>query len=568
VQALIYPWIRQYWGKARPDRSCVATGYPRFHPLSWHMLDVAATAQALLEARPLLRDRLARMLGLDAPQAMCFLVWLAAIHDIGKFGWAFQSKVEELCDQQQRPPASSNLQTRHDADGRLLWDNWLNSPSLVDRIWRNASVPALKILICASVCHHGEPVATSKTNLKYDFGPGAHDALSCRDALLDLLLPQPVEAPLKLRQAQEASHWLAGFVTLSDWLGSAQHWFPYASPDVPLTQYWECTREQAKRAIREAGLLPPRPSPNAGFEQLTGKTSPPTPLQAWALDVQLPPGPLLFILEDVTGAGKTEAAHILVYRLIAEGRASGAWWAMPTMATANAMYARQAKMLAGLFDPGGVRPSLALAHGQARLHDAFRGGRTNWGTAELELSDGVDGLTASAACAAFLADDRRLSLLADVGAGTIDQAILAVLPSRFNVLRLLGLTEKVLVVDEVHAHDAYVTEELLRLLEFHHAQGGSAILLSATLTNSQREKLIHAWQGLPRRMSIAGWDANDTRYPLATLANRECLQTQIIAPPAWSHRSTPVERVDTPEAILESLRITLDAGGCAAGLTP
>jgi CRISPR-associated endonuclease/helicase Cas3 len=529
------------------------------------MLDVAATAEALLVARPLLRERLTRLLGLDSAQLVPFLVWLAAIHDIGKFAWAFQWKMPELCGGQQPPAAYSNLQARHDADGRLLWETWLGRATLVERICRGASARSLGVLIDASVCHHGEPALRSGTSLKHDFGPGAGDAEVCRDALLELLLPHPVDTRLTPQQAKDASHWVAGLVTVADWLGSSQRWFPYASPDLSMGEYWQRTRENAERAVHEAGLVAPRSSVSGGFERLTGKTGSPTPLQAWALNTPLPPGPVLFILEDVTGAGKTEAAHILVHRLMADGRASGAWWAMPTMATANAMYARQAKMLAGLFDTADdVRPSLALSHGQARLHEGFRASRADWTTDEPKLGEQADGLTASAACAAFLADDRRLSLLADVGAGTIDQAVLAVLPSRFNTVRLLGLAEKVLVVDEVHAHDPYVTEELLRLLEFHRAQGGSAILLSATLTNRQREKLIRAWRGPESEDEIDGWNANEARYPLATVTNRESVKAEAIAPAPWSHRSTPVERIETPEAVLERLRITLEAGGCAA----
>lgn len=564
MRALEYDWIGKYWGKAQPDTSCSGSEYPAYHPLAWHMLDVAAAAEALLMARPLLRERLARMLALEPPQAVSFLVWLAAIHDVGKFARAFQCKVPELW-ADPVPVDVFRHGTRHDADGRKLWDKWLKDTDLINRIWPGAADEVLETLIGASVCHHGEPAQPSGTSLKHGFGPGANAAAACRDVLLDLMLPRSLDAPGPgLSQAARASHWIAGLVTVADWLGSSQRWFPYASPDGSPISYWEKARENAARAVREAGLFPARPSIAAGFERLTGKTGAPTPLQDWALSVPLPSGPLLFILEDVTGAGKTEAAHVLVHRLMAEGRASGAWWAMPTMATANAMYARQANMLAGLFDPDGVRPSLALAHGQARLHEAFQASRTDWGASERTLGDEADGLTASAACAAFLADDRRLSLLADIGAGTIDQAVLAVLPARFNTVRLLGLAEKVLVVDEAHAHDAYVTEELLRLLEFHRAQGGSAILLSATLTNRQRETLVRKWQGVPQGKSVAGWDANEARYPLATLTSREAMQAEEIAPAPWSCRTTPVERIDAPDAVLERLTATLEAGGCAA----
>jgi CRISPR-associated endonuclease/helicase Cas3 len=56
--------------------------------------------------------------------------------------------------------------------------------------------------------------------------------------------------------------------------------------------------------------------------------------------VALPVGPLLALVEDVTGGGKTEAALVLAHRLLAAGRADGLYFALPTMATANAMFDR------------------------------------------------------------------------------------------------------------------------------------------------------------------------------------------------------------------------------------
>lgn len=53
-------------------------------------------------------------------------------------------------------------------------------------------------------------------------------------------------------------------------------------------------------------------------------------------------------------------------------------------------------------------------------------------------------------CGDWLAVSRRRALLADIGVRTIDQALLAVLPTRFATLRNWGLSRKVLIVDEAH----------------------------------------------------------------------------------------------------------------------
>ncbi len=86
-------WISSYWGKAQPDTGQSGSVLP-CHPLAWHMLDVAAAAEALLDVRPVLLGRLAAMMGLEKAQAKHLLCWLAAIHDTGKFARSFQCKVE------------------------------------------------------------------------------------------------------------------------------------------------------------------------------------------------------------------------------------------------------------------------------------------------------------------------------------------------------------------------------------------------------------------------------------------------------------------------------------------
>ncbi len=529
------------------------------------MLDVGAVAETLVQRRPQLRQRLGALLGLDRDRLTTFLGFLAASHDFGKFARAFQAKVQ-LADLPVDPRLSeANQHNRHDADGLALWRHWLSARELMNRIWPGLSSDAFIYVIRAGLCHHGEPVEPSRNSVLDQFGPGLEAATACRDVLLDVLLARPISAPpLRQRQASQASHLIAGLVMVADWIGSNQRWFPYTEPHEDVEGYLERARARAERAVAEAGFVPPAAASSRSLAELTGKPLAPTPLQTWASDVPLPDGPALFILEDVTGAGKTEAAHVLVHRLMAASRASGAFWCMPTQATANAMYRRQASILAGLFAPESPRPSLALAHGQARLHPGFRASVRDWGTDEPGIEDTPADLSASAACAAFLADDRRLALLADVGAGTIDQAVLAVLPARFSPVRLLGLAEKVLVIDEAHAHDAYVTEEMLGLLRFHRGLGGSAIILSATLTNAQKEALARCWQGTQPWDALPGWVPNDMRYPLATaIGPADMTATEIAAAP-WSRRRTPVKRVESPDQALDGLAQTLAAGGCAA----
>ncbi|HEY1177616.1 MAG TPA: CRISPR-associated endonuclease Cas3'', partial [Phytomonospora sp.] len=489
-----------FWGKAQPQPGTSAG----WHPVAYHLLDVAAVAEALLVARPTTAARLARPLALPADEARRLVVALAGVHDLGKFAPAFQAKARDHWPASVLGPYRDECAVKraHTVDGIVLWDRHL-AGRLGARVWEGGAEP-LRLLAPAVFGHHGRPVAVGGDPVRLRFRQGLAAAERCTEAVLALLLPSAIVAPPPEESGVRLASWLlSGVLTVADWVGSNERWFPYTAPDpadATLQGYWARAQEQAQVAIREAGLIPSTPSPERPFAEIARRPDAPTPVQMWASRVALPGPPTLFVVEDVTGAGKTEAAQMLVHRLMAAGRATGAYWAMPTMATANAMYARQGTAIGVLYAPrdDGARPSLVLAHGQQALHERFR--RTvlraegEDPTARARRDDGGDeALESSVACAAFLADDRRAALLADIGAGTVDQALLGVLPSRFNTLRLFALADKVLVVDEAHAYDAYMGVEIQELLRFHAALGGSAVVLSATLSRRQRVALAQAW---------------------------------------------------------------------------
>ena len=171
--------------------------------------------------------------------------------------------------------------------------------------------------------------------------------------------------------------------------------------------------------------------------------------------------------------------------------------------------------------------------------------------------------TAEAHCNAWLADNRKKALLADVGVGTIDQVLLAILPARHQSLRLFGLLGKILIVDEVHACDTYMHELLQALLYAHALAGGSAILLSATMTRKQRQELIHSYakgreaQVLPRPAK--------TSYPLFTSYRDEKISEQPIAGSS-STRDIKVEFLTDSDSVYDLLYRTATDGNCACWL--
>lgn len=95
------------------------------------------------------------------------------------------------------------------------------------------------------------------------------------------------------------------------------------------------------------------------------------------------------------------------------------------------------------------------------------------------------------------------ALLAEVGVGTLDQAMMAVMPFKHNNLRLLGLSNKILLADEIHACDARMSRILEGLIERQASNGNATILLSATLSQQQRDKLVAAFSRGVRRSAGA-----------------------------------------------------------------
>jgi CRISPR-associated endonuclease/helicase Cas3 len=292
--------------------------------------------------------------------------------------------------------------------------------------------------------------------------------------------------------------------------------------------------------------------------------STPTPLQQWAADFPFDGSPSLFIVEDVTGSGKTEAALILANCIMSANGARGLFIALPTMATSNQMFERLAKSYRRLFGAD-THPSLVLAHGAADVHDQFQhsillantSGDDDYehGKTRADTDESI-----SSECNAWFADARRKAFLADVGVGTVDQVFLGVLHSRFQALRLFGLGSKVLVVDEVHANDTYMHSILREVLAFHAARGGSAILLSATLPATMRRELAESFrQGLRMRNRkepprLPERDA-PAPYPLATVVSGASVTEQPLATRPDVARTVQVKFIpspnDVPDLIVE-----------------
>ena len=553
----------RYWGKADRDDPT------RYHLLPYHCLDVGAVGWILLDPQKSLCARLSAQLEVDPGWLRDFFVFCMALHDMGKFSRAFQGlKTAPLPDLVKANPRVQYTE-RHDTLGFWLWRESL-STQLEKTLsgnceWLNKIDRWLEIV----TGHHGVPPKKSGDRISNYFEREDEEA-ACHFvrnvySLYLSVFDHDALCDKSLKQRLKIVSWqLAGIAVLADWVGSNQEYFKYCSEPEELAVYWhEHALPSAEKAIQSMPTTP-KTSQFQGLSNLFPFIKQSTPLQGYTIKEPLIDKPQLFILEDVTGAGKTEAALILTHRLLSAGLADGLYVALPTMATANAMYQRLSKVYRRFYENSDL-PSLILAHGARDLSDVFRESvfLSENQAADLNYTEGHDEqeqeLSATAYCNAWLADNRKKALLADVGVGTLDQALLAVLPARHQSLRLLGLGRKVLLVDEVHAYDSYMQKLLDALLEIHARQGGSVILLSATLPQTMRKNLVAAFH---RGLGDNTFEIFSNAYPLATHSPTASECEKHIDTREEVKRTVTVKQLDAEDAVTEQIHQAVSNGQC------
>lgn len=566
----------RYWGKSRTDTS---ESGPSYHLLVYHCLDVAAVGWTLLREDRRLCERFSRLFPFSEDETIRIVAFLLAVHDLGKCSVRFQNLAPELLSELQDSISEKGYPERHDRMGQsllerriwpLIWsEDWFGldrDPSVCDAAdWKGVWLPCLR----AVGGHHGTP-RPELPALETYFDPadlaGAEQMAHAFATLLELPM---VRLPLQYDdiwedRSREASWILAGFVVLCDWIGSNTEAFDFHAEQLQLSEYWTIALQSARDALDRFGLIPSGVDEDVDPGALTGGRSL-RPMQQAVSTCRIAPEPQLFIIEDVTGSGKTEAALILVHRLMAAGCADGLFFGLPTMATANAMFERMAGTYTRLFDRARP-PYVALAHSRA-------GPAREFGTrlGEVEQSPERGGYapseeTASVDRVTWLADSRKKALLAQVGVGTIDQALMAILPFRHQSLRLLGLARHVLIVDEVHAYDPYMRQLLQVLLRFQGALGGSAVLLSATIPLGYRRQLVNSFLagvGAPET-----GEGGSTEYPLLTQCGAHVglhyhSTAEELERPGGDSRRVEIELVHEQSQVIEELRNAVAAGGCA-----
>jgi CRISPR-associated endonuclease/helicase Cas3 len=547
-----------------------------YHPVICHVLDVAAAAQVIwddvLGDGP--RNRMAEGLGCDRDDTRAWAIAVVGLHDLGKLCPVFQLRPEvgprlreRLSDLPAAPPLAEAPHGQ------------VTATALPELLVELTACPRMVARDLAAIAgaHHGTFAshAAMQSLLPSAIGQGpwqdirrAHTAL-----VLDLLGVFHARAPTRISAA--AAMILAGLTSVADWVGSAAEFFPYFVEDTstlpPLDPrgYYEKALVRAQRALDAIGWAGWRlDAPPDAFGRMFPGISEPRPLQrsVEALARQIT-GPALIIVEAPMGEGKTEAALYLAEHLGWSGGHRGAYVALPTQATSNQMFGRMAEFLERRYLGSSV--ALILLHGHASLSAEFQlllaRGRSLVRATEVYGEDE----SAAGVRASTWFTYRKRGLLTPFGVGTIDQALLGALQTFHGFVRLFALSQKVVIVDEVHAYDCYMSALLERLLEWLGALGTSTVLLSATLPPSRRHALRAAYaRGAGRAIPVdegvpyprVSWQAGCTGGAVYCSASS---QTHRDLGLQWVDASAP-DADDGVWPLAEALRTALEEGGCAA----
>jgi CRISPR-associated endonuclease/helicase Cas3 len=532
-----------------------------YHPVLCHLIDVGQVARQLWDCvfRPRIRSWVRARLGLaDEDATGSWLAFWAASHDIGKLSPCFQCRGAQTSSlRQQLANAGFDFPGGERPHGDISTQVLARELESAGRGW--PAVPS-KVALNVAVAvggHHG-------------FFPINWDGIcaplgntcwvgSRREMLAKLaqLFGLTNIAPPCPALADDQSIWmyLAGLTSVADWIGSNQEFFrPVGNSTVfdgsfSVEDYFRKAEGQAADALEKLGWLGRADTTTPiTFGELFSFIKEPRPLQTAVADsVAGMTEPSLLIVEAPMGEGKTEAAWYAAACWDRRG-GQGSYVALPTMATSNQMFDRVQAFL----ERNVGKSDLQLLHGKAALNDRF---------AALKYRAAIydpDGNTSGVVAEGWFAANKKHGLLAPYGVGTIDQALLAVLQTKHVFVRLFGLAGKCVILDEVHAYDAYMTTLMERLLRWLAALGCPVVLLSATLPREKRLQLMRAYSGndLPKPDAVPY--PRVTNVPVGSSAQVR----HVDADPARA-RTVGLGWLERGPLVAK-LRQSLANGGCAA----
>lgn len=512
------------WAKLNPRKSLIL-----------HMRESGIVAAELLthSCFAMIADSLAYFLNIDENEAISLCCYLSAIHDIGKCHPAFQEKDVET----KGALGEANLKYPFPCDD---YRHEIGSGSAIKRIWEKKGIfsnrRTRKQLSYTIVLHH-QGKSGRDYPLENDRWKASSSWLNMQDEIEQVFFDEYRPASIdisKCRHVDCACMLLNAIVIISDWIASGLT-FETTTDEDSNSELHRLARAFLANAGLDKSVLPWFSSFTELWPFISKESE--RPLQKSLEDYleEKPEMPLLSIIEAPMGEGKTEAGLYTAFRMAEFWNKSGLYIALPTSATANQMLNR----VGSLFETHGIG-GLRLIHSLSWLDDKKL-------FSDNSNSDGSSWLASS-----------KKSLLAPYGVGTIDQAMMASMRVKYGVLRLLGLAGKVLVVDEIHAYDVYMSTIINRLLQWCRDLRIPVVLMSATLPLDKKKELIRIYSSQNDVLSS---------YQMLSFAYIDGSVEQVKIKDCSQRKSIEIDfekSDDMNELILDRASYMYSLGGCVA----
>lgn len=525
------------------------------HSLLLHLLDVAAVAETILTSAEPESTRIwaAKQFGLMPGEVVRWLAVLSGLHDFGKAIPGFQAKwtegMQADCSEGLGFPLSASGVDRHDLATAALLGPALHGINAAGIDW-------IRHVVQAVSAHHGYHFLSDEINR----GKPRNEPIEwvrARETIFSVmwrfLSPQGYPAVDELSLA--AVNWLAGLTSVADWIASNPEWFAFGPRGFDeLSDYFEDSCRRARVVLENIDwpVCKPLLSCSSDTDSLVAKIVNKPGVVARPLQrvgdflLQDVSGPCLLLVEAPMGEGKTELSFLAHLRLQAANHHRGLYVALPTQATGNALF-RRALTFLGQFADGPL--DVQLVHGGAVLNEDVQRLR------DIHLKgiseDVQEGLSASS-----WFSQRKRPLLSPYGVGTVDQALFSVLNVKHHFVRLWGLANRVVVLDEVHAYDTYTNGLISALLRWLKELGCSVVLMSATLPLARRTELMQAWGVMPDTVPTL-------LYPRMLLADAGGIRGASFA----TRNLAPIHLAGVDESIEALADMAVDLlveGGCGA----